>query len=204
MLLQDSLAQSALSKSKLQLKGSELCVTVPCKLEWRERKLVVSRTSDLGYVPLEALLDSGRLIGCLERSLVKEVKLDPALGTSGLIEWAEACQKAKKACSLSSSILPELLNHQKLSGSFFQNILKPKTAFLIMILLAPISMMMAGLMKYCNWELDRQWAIGRKGYLFQILHLRDTSINKGNANREKLSTFFNAQLPKMLEVSLLY
>lgn len=197
------LAQSSSSQFRSAPVKVARPLTTSCALTWRDRKLFVRAVSPAESLNLEALQDSDRLVECLRRSPVEIVKLDSALSPEVLLRWAEACEKAKKACYVSTSSIPELFTKTTSFLAALQRLLQPRNMLLLSIVLGPIGLLFASLVKISSLKVSKQWVVGQQGRLFQILRLQDNSGDSDREKKSKLAQFFNVQLPSLLRISLL-
>lgn len=140
-------------------------------LKWQQKHLIVkARKPQSSQVGLE-FADEQRLQKCLEKSSVKIVHIDPALGSANLQMWSTACDRADKAIFLRAD------KTQKLPYlSSFHWRLKRACDFLAAIaLLLILSPVILGLIAW-QWLKSprspiflRQWRVGARGQLFELL-----------------------------------
>lgn len=64
-------------------------------LKWQQKQLIVKARQQTHQASIE-FADAQWLQECLQKSSVKIVKIDPTVGVTNLIIWANACQQAKK------------------------------------------------------------------------------------------------------------
>jgi len=147
--------------------------TLLCVLAWRQKALVVKKASQLNH-HLGALQNPQRMAECLQRSPITFVKLDPALGEPTLILWAEACKQAGKTAFLrlpGTSDLP----HKRAQLTWRLKCLFDRVAAALLLLF--LSPLLAGLALLLislspGPVFFRQWRVGKRGKLFQILKFR--------------------------------
>jgi hypothetical protein len=142
-----------------------------CRLIWRGRKLLVRSTSKMESLTVNILQDSDRLLECLRRSPIERVKLDPALGASVLLWWADACNKANKVCYLSQLPISKSIKTKNVWLSWIQKELHRMLAILGMILLSPIFIF---LFLSVSSPLRKQWAVMSRGQLLAVWLPTDT------------------------------
>jgi hypothetical protein len=196
-----------LAPTSSQLRSAPLKMSLPlttsCALTWRDRKLFVRAASQTESLDLAALHDRDRLVECLRRSPVRLVKLDSDLSPELMLRWAEDCGKAKKACYVSASSIPDLLTKTTSVVSSLQRLLQPRNILIVTIALGPIGLLLASLVKLSSLKVGKQWVVGQQGRLFQILRLQDVSGNYDREKKSKLANLFNVQIPNLLKISLL-
>jgi lipopolysaccharide/colanic/teichoic acid biosynthesis glycosyltransferase len=140
-------------------------------LKWKQKQLLVkARKSRSHHAGLD-IEDEQWLQECLQKSPVKIIQIDPAVGTANLKIWATACKAAKKTMFLrtrTSQKLPYLypVRWRLKRGCDLV------AATSLVVTLSPVIL---GLM---SWTLVkspqspifiRQWHIGQRGQLFQLL-----------------------------------
>jgi len=143
------------------------------QLTWRQRKLIV-RHADNDSMILMPLYNLDWLTSCLERSPVTLVKLDIALGETRLKAWADACLRAKKPIYLRLHQNPNAPHKKYPQLWYMKRALDWLVAVLLLILLSPIMLCLAGLIKIFSPGpvFFRQWRVGERGKLFQIIKFR--------------------------------
>lgn len=152
------------------------CATAPpynCILTWRLKMLVVKKSNQL-TCHLSSLRDPQRLAACLQRSPVTLVKLDPGLSEEILLLWADACQQSEKAAFLR---LPSALGlpHKRAKFTWLLKCVFDRVAaLLLLLLLLPLMVGVALLiwLRSPGSVFFRQWRVGKRGRLFQILKFR--------------------------------
>lgn len=147
--------------------------TLRCGLAWRQNMLVVSKVRQPSQ-HLGSLQNSQRLAACLQRSPITFVKLDPALGEPSLMLWANACQQAGKTAFLRLPGTSEL-PHKRAKLTWRLKCLFDRVASaLLLLLLSPILAGLALLIVSTSPGpiFFRQWRVGKRGKLFQILKFR--------------------------------
>ncbi len=143
-------------------------LTTACALTWRDRKLFVRAVSPAESLNLEALQDSDRLVECLRRSPVELVKLDSDLSPEVLLRWAVACGEAKKACYINVPSVSEILSQPNPVLWFFKKSIHRVTAIGLALAIMPILFITMTMFKMVDLRLQRRWAVGDRGRLFQL------------------------------------
>jgi lipopolysaccharide/colanic/teichoic acid biosynthesis glycosyltransferase len=146
----------------------------PCRLKWRSGKLWV-KPSPAGERPtLPALASEQWAIECLQRSSVRLVCLDPALGEEGLIGWANVCKQANKKVVLRVSSRDREFQTPCSLSWWFKRSLDWIAAALMLLLLSPVCLGLAWLIRRTSPGpiFFRQWRVGKRGQLFEIVKFR--------------------------------
>ena len=162
------LTQLPLASSVVKATVSKVLSSTPCALTWRDRKLFVSAASPEESLDLAALQDGDRLVECLRRSPVELVKLDSDLSPEMLLRWAEACGQAKKACYVNVPSVSEILSQPNPVLWFLKKSIHRATAIGLALALTPALVLGITVFKLFDFKLQRQWAVGDRGRLFQM------------------------------------
>ena len=162
------LTQLPLNSSIVKVTASKVFSLAPCTLTWHDRKLFVRAASLEESLDLEALQDSDRLVECLRRSPVEFVKLDASLDNISVVQWAEACGQAKKACYVNVPSVSEILSQPNPVFWFLKKSIHRATAIGLALALTPALVLGIAVFKLFDFKLQRQWAVGDRGRLFQM------------------------------------
>lgn len=144
-----------------------------CELIWRQKILVVRKTNR-SSAHLTSLQDVERVVACLQRSAIKRVTLDPNLDEAAQILWAEACKQAGKEAFLrlpGAAAMPQ----RRAKFTWWLKCLFDRLATIsLLVVLLPVLVGLAALIKVFSPGpiFFRQWRVGRRGQLFQILKFR--------------------------------
>lgn len=182
--------QSRQTPSRRPLKQEERETNLAhCTLKWRRAQLLVkfSPQADTAYLPL--IENRQQLVSCLQCSPVRLVRIDPDLGESVLRFWADACQQADKAVFLWIPAASAQSKKQMPSKWRFRRLLDYSAAVLLLLVLSPL---MLGLILLLLEQspgsiFDRQWRIGKRGKLFQLLKFRTRMANTAFLHPQKLA-----------------
>ncbi|MBW4664426.1 MAG: sugar transferase [Chroococcus sp. CMT-3BRIN-NPC107] len=139
-------------------------------LKWQQKHLIVKARKPHSLQASLEFTDKQRLQECLQKSSVKVVQIDPAVGSANLQMWATACDRAQKPIFVRAG------KDQKLP--YLQSIewrLKRTCDFLAAaLLLAILSPVILGLVIW-RWlkspqspVLVRYWRVGHKGQVFGL------------------------------------
>jgi lipopolysaccharide/colanic/teichoic acid biosynthesis glycosyltransferase len=145
-------------------------------LVWRQRKLVVQCVKQSNALPLPSLINVPGVVACLERSPVKLVKLDPALGEEQLQLWANACQQAHKPAFLGLPSVQSSPQKQQPIRWRLKRLFDQCMAALLLLLLSPLLLLIMLLVwRYIPGSLIvKEWHVGERGKFFQMFRFRTT------------------------------
>lgn len=157
----------------------EACQFPHCTLKWRQGQLLVgfSKLIKQPYLPL--LEDEQWLVDCLKHSSVRLIRIDPAIGEVGLRLWADTCRQANKAAFLLLPSTKKLPRKQRLPSWRLKRVIDWIAALLILGVLSPVIVVLALVLLIASPGpiLFRQWRVGNRGKLFQILKFRTMVVN---------------------------
>jgi lipopolysaccharide/colanic/teichoic acid biosynthesis glycosyltransferase len=161
-------------------------------LKWQQKQLIVkAQKLQTHQVNLE-VADEQRLAQCLQKSPVKLVQIDPALGVANLTIWAEGCKQAKKTIFLRAG------KAQKLPYLYpfrwqLKRICDFLTAGVLLLVLSPLilSLIVLHMVKSPQTPLfSRQWRVGKRGQIFELLKFN--LLDSGDRNYwQNLPQLFN-------------
>jgi hypothetical protein len=117
---------------------------------------------------LASLQDGDRWVECLRRSPVQLVKLDADLSPELLLRWVEACGQAKKACYIHVPSVNEILSQPNPVLWFLKKSIHRAAAIALALALMPVLFVTMTVFKMFDLRLQRQWAVGDRGRLFQL------------------------------------
>lgn len=169
------------------------CKLISWTLKWQQKHLIVKAGKpQLHQVALECV-DEQWLQECLQKSPVKIVKIDPAVGAANLKIWATACNHAKKAIFLRAGTaqkLPYLYPFRwrlKRSCDFL-------AAALLVIVLSPVILGLIGWLWIKSPQSPvfiRQWRVGKRGQLFGLLKFNSLATVDHHYYWQNLPQLFN-------------
>lgn len=145
-------------------------------LVWKQRKLIVQGVKPSEAIPLPSLVNVQGVMACLQRSPVKLVKLDLALGAEQLQLWANICRQADKPAFLRLPSLRESSQKQQPIRWQLKRLFDQCMASLLLLLLSPILLIIMLLV----WQhlpgslFVQEWRVGERGKFFQMLRFRTT------------------------------
>ncbi|KAM3096685.1 heterocyst development glycosyltransferase HepC [Phormidesmis sp. 146-35] len=159
--------------------ATEFIPTTHYDLRWRRKQLIVEYASQNRGMVFPPIRDSQSLADCLQRSPIKLVKLDVKLGEARLRLWAQACQQAGKLAYLRIPVTRQLPRWQNSIGWWVKRSLDVFTAALLLVLLSPlmIGIVVAIVLTSPGPLFFRQWRVGERGRLFQIIKFRSMVVN---------------------------
>jgi len=141
---------------------------------------------------LAALNTEQSLVNCLKSSPVNLVRIDPKLGEAKLRLWADACLQAKKPIFLH---IPSA-NKQPKPGSSPSWWLKQLINWIAALVFLPVvSPVMLGLILLIRIyspgsPFSREWHIGERGKLFQMIKFR-TTVAEGKQHQIEVVKYHN-------------
>lgn len=158
----------------------------PCSLKWRQKKLWVKPAYQAQTFILPALESNQWLLDCLKRSPVKYVCIDPKLGETGIRGWADICKRASKKVFLRLPAYRKLLESKNSVCWRIKRSMDWIAAALLLLLLSPIMLGLAGAIKISSpgSVFFRQWRVGRRGKLFQIIKFRTMVVEAESQHHE--------------------
>lgn len=167
--------ESSLIQSEQQERASY------CKLTWRRGKLLVRPVGQLPIPYLPATDEKESLAECLKHSPVNLVLIDPELGFSKVKLWADATLAAHKSIYLS---IPSIHKSKQNALEWLQIIINSLIALVFLIVLSPVALWLAVLTRvYSPGSLfEREWHVGKRGKLFQVIKFRTTTVNTNLIN----------------------
>ena len=140
-------------------------------LKWQQKQLIVKAQKPQPHQVNLEFAGEQRLAQCLQKSPVKLVQIDSALGSANLTIWAEGCKQAKKKIFLRAG------KAQKLPYLYpFRWQLKRICDFLtaggLLLILGPIILgliVLQGVKSPQTPLFKRQWRVGKRGQIFELL-----------------------------------
>lgn len=136
-------------------------------LKWRQNQLWVQYTDKPQQLALFALDNQEVLVNCLKASTLRLVCLDPAMGKTQIEFWADACAQAHK---------PVYLRIPSNSGNIFLGRLGAVLSIVFgQVILAIMALFSRNFAKKI---FVREWCVGRKGRLFQVVKFRTMLVSK--------------------------
>jgi lipopolysaccharide/colanic/teichoic acid biosynthesis glycosyltransferase len=147
-----------------------------CTLKWRRGQLLV-RLPEQNQPYLPSLECSESLVKCLKHSPASLVRIDPKLGEAKLRLWADACLKAGKPMFVSIPRAQKLPN-QRIPFKWLKFVIEWLAACIFLVVVSPFMLgLMAMMLVYSKGALfEREWHVGERGKLFQVIKLRTTDV----------------------------
>jgi lipopolysaccharide/colanic/teichoic acid biosynthesis glycosyltransferase len=145
-----------------------------CTLIWRQGKLLVKSPGQQKQPYLPSLDQAELLVECLKKSSVDLVMIDPKLGESKIIYWANACKQANKPIYISIPAIYKSSQKNINSWQWLKSSFDWIIALIFLVMSMPIMFGIALLMYfYLPGSLfNYEWYVGRKGRLFQSIKFR--------------------------------
>ncbi len=168
-----------------------------CTLKWRYKRLWVGYTQQPQEPYLPSLDNQEWLVDCLKHSPVQVVCIEPNVGEGRLRLWADACEQAHKSIFLRIPCKPELPSKKQPIRWWLKRVIEWNIAALLLLVLSPVILVAMLLMGVFSTEpiFSRQWRVGERGKLFQLLELHTMKAHAqtqdyqliGNQNRHHKS-----------------
>ncbi|MCY7321984.1 MAG: sugar transferase [Phormidesmis sp. CAN_BIN36] len=148
-------------------------------LIWRLQQLIVRRSGEYSEVSLPHLDNLLWLVDCLRRSPVRVVRLDITIGESVLKCWADACQQARKPVFVRTPTKSGFPHTYSPIDWWFKRAFDRVAAAGLLVILSPILLLVMGLIRYDSPGsiFYRQWRVGERGRLFQIIKFRTMVVD---------------------------
>lgn len=149
----------------------------PLQLQWRGKVLFVRAMTKMSPNFLPVLNNQEWLVDCLRHSSVQIVYLFPSLGEKTIIFWANACQQAGKKVAI--KITRREPKYFYSLNWLIKRSLDWLASALLLLILSPLFLGLAVLilMSSPGPLFFRQWRVGYKGRLFQIIKFRSMIVD---------------------------
>jgi lipopolysaccharide/colanic/teichoic acid biosynthesis glycosyltransferase len=159
------------------------------KLQWRQKQLLIKRVQEPTKPHLPPLENPHWLSECLQRSPIQLVKLAADLSEPELEFWANACASAGKAAFLHVPNTSKLPKKQQRFKWWLKRIFDWSAALLLLGLLAPIMLIIAGLiwLQSPGPIFFAQWRVGERGKLFRLLKFRTMVVGAEHLHHQIMS-----------------
>lgn len=145
-------------------------------LQWRRGQLLVNSSRRLPQPYLPSLDHQQLLVECLKHSPVNLVSIDAKLGPTVLKFWAEACEQAHKPIFLRISSGSKIFKRAS-HGAMWLHLIDRIIAGLLLLFLSPIMAVLIMIIHFYSPKslFVREWRVGEKGKLFQVIKFSTTS-----------------------------
>ncbi|MBR8833859.1 MAG: sugar transferase [Stigonema ocellatum SAG 48.90 = DSM 106950] len=158
-----------------------------CTLQWRRGQLLVKSPGNLKQPYLAVLDQEQSLVKCLKHSPINLVRIDPKLGEEKLRLWANACDKTNKPIFLH---IPSANKLPKPSSSllwWLKRCTHSIAALVLLLLMSPVMLGLVLLIRIYSPDsvFSREWHIGERGKLFEVIKFRTTKETEKTLNREE-------------------
>lgn len=159
---------------------------LPYLLLWRQGKLLVKPAKESKQTYLPATEDQQWIVECLKRSPAGVVYIDQSIHEIGLKLWADACVQAGKKVFLKIPCNHDLPNKRRLVTWGLKRLLDWFAAALLLLTISPLMLMLALLIRVFSPGpiLFRQWRVGERGKLFQIIKFRTMVVDAENLHHQ--------------------
>lgn len=158
-------------------------------LVWRQGQLLLRPSQQVKQIYLPAIDDKQWLIDCLKHSSTRLIRVDQRLSEVGLKLWADAAKQANKAMFLRLPSNYQLPRQRRPFGWGIKRLLDWSFAALLLIVLSPVMLAIAVLIRVSmpGPILYRQWRIGQRGKLFQIIKFRTMVVDAENIHHQVMA-----------------
>lgn len=152
----------------------------------RRQKQLLIKSQQAQQPSINLLENDRRLVNYLRQSSVRLVRIDQSIGEREIKLWANACQQAKKSLFLE---LPSSQNLPQKKSPFswsLKCLIDWSVATLLLLLLSPLMLGLALLIHvYSPGPIFfRQWRVGERGKLFQIVKFRTMVVDAEKIHHE--------------------
>jgi lipopolysaccharide/colanic/teichoic acid biosynthesis glycosyltransferase len=150
-----------------------------CQIDYRQRKLWVSSASARRQLTTSNGLGTSWLKWCLHYPPLKAVCVDLKLGEKALKQWADWSQSASKPCFVRFPNLSQIPQKQKPLQWRYKRFLDWVVAAFLLTLLSPLmlGLTLLILIDSPGPVFFKQWRVGYRGQLFQIIKFRSMKVN---------------------------
>jgi len=150
-----------------------------CTLIWEEDTLIITPAQSGEKADFPALQNRAWLRACLERSLVRQVYLDPALPKPVIEAWADVCESSGKLVYLRVPPAPELPRAKRPQPWWIKRLADRLAAPLLLAVISPVLLLVAVTIRLESQGpvIFRQWRVGTDGKLFRIYKFRSMHVN---------------------------
>jgi lipopolysaccharide/colanic/teichoic acid biosynthesis glycosyltransferase len=150
-----------------------------CQIQCRQRKLWVSPVSKHKAFTLSTGVGTAWLQWCLHYPPLKAICLDFKLGEQALKQWANWSQIASKPCFLRLPKMSQIPQKQKPWQWGCKRFLDWIVAVILLTLISPLMLVLMVLISIESPGpiFFKQWRVGYRGQLFQIIKFRSMRMN---------------------------
>lgn len=158
--------------------------------ERRQRQLFVRFKHQDNEFDLSIIENKHWLIDCLKSSSAQLLKLDQNIGEAGIKFWANASEQAKKAVFLQLPSNDKLPKNQGQIGWMLKRLMDWVAATLLLLGLAPLMLVIILLIgiHMPGPIFFRQWRVGKRGKLFQIIKFRTMVVDAENLHHQVMGS----------------
>jgi lipopolysaccharide/colanic/teichoic acid biosynthesis glycosyltransferase len=156
-------------------------------LVWRQRQLLVSLAQQPNHTTnSDRVQNPDQLTECLKRSPVRLVKLELPLGETILKRWCDAATRAGKAAYLRIPTAAKLPQRCHPMAWRLKLLCDRLVAGALILSLSPVLLLVAAAIKLYSPGplLFKQWRVGARGKLFQILKFRTMVVDAEQLHSE--------------------
>jgi lipopolysaccharide/colanic/teichoic acid biosynthesis glycosyltransferase len=176
-----------------------------CTLHWRRGQLLVKPVGEVKQPYLASLCQERSLVECLKFSPTNLVRIDPKLGKSVLLFWANACAQANKPIFLRIPSINKQPKQSSLLLKLWVRLIEWMIALMMLVLLSPAILVLMALMRVNSPThlLSYEWHVGERGKLFRTRKFRtvtsDNQISSESQNEQGITSFGRSMQKYSLE-----
>jgi lipopolysaccharide/colanic/teichoic acid biosynthesis glycosyltransferase len=150
-----------------------------CQIQCRQRKLWVTPASNPRQFTVSMGVGTAWLQWCLHYPPLQAICLNSQLGEMGLKQWANWSQSAGKPCFLRLPKLSQIPQKQKPWQWRCKRVFDWMVAAILLTLFSPLMLILMVLILIDSPGpiFFKQWRVGYRGQLFQIIKFRSMKIN---------------------------
>ena len=150
-----------------------------CQIQYRQHKLWISRATGRRQFTRSNGVGMGWLKWCLHYPPLKAICLDLKLGENSLKQWANWSHSANKPCYLRLPNLSQIPQKQKSWQWCCKRLFDWVVAAMLLTVLSPLMLALTILILIDSPGpvFFKQWRVGYRGQLFQIIKFRSMKVN---------------------------
>ena len=174
-----TISQNLLLQTRAQEQKRQVYHLPEYLVKWRQGQLFIKLSQQANEYNLSVIEDKQFLVECLKNSSAKLLRVEHNLGETKIKVWADASEQAKKVVFLQLPSNNKLPNKQGRISWVLKRLIDWVGAALLLLALSPF---MLGLIMLISIYMPgpiffRQWRVGQRGKLFQIIKFRTMVVD---------------------------